>query len=102
MIQQTQEDRRFLLKQDAERERLWTSLLLNDDTRRENIEQFLSVAVKGAREGNWLCMDKFMHLYTEHESRNLGRLARIMEECEIERNGEKANNARERALFQEL
>ena len=102
MTQQTQEDRRILLATDAEREQLWKRLLFSDDTKRENIEQFLCVAVKGAREGNWLCMDKFIHLYTEHESRNLGRLAGIMAECEIECNGEKVNNARERALFQEL
>lgn len=102
MIQQTQEDRRFLIAADAEREHLWKRLLFSDDTKRENIEQFLCVAVKGAREGNWLCMDNYMHLYAEHESRRLGSLLKTMEECEIERNGEKVNNARERALFQEL
>lgn len=102
MIQSTQEHRRFLIEQDEERNRLWTKLLFNDATRRENIEQFLRIAVEGARQGNWLCMDKFIHLYTEHEAKNLGMLARIMEDHAVELNGEKVNNACERALLQEL
>lgn len=102
MIQATREHRQFLIEQDEERDRLWAKLLSNDATHQENIEHFLRVAVEGARQGNWLCMDKFIHLYAEHEAKNLGMLARIMEDHAIERNGEKANNASERLLLQEL
>lgn len=102
VIQATQEDRRFLVEQDEERDRIWAKLLFNDSTRQENIDLFLCVAVEGAKQNNWLCMDKFIRLYTEHESKNLGMLARIMEDHAIELNGEKVNNTRERALLQEL
>lgn len=90
-------------RRDEQTERVLDRLLREDENHQQNIDLFLQVSVNGARQGNWLCMSHYLHLYCEQESKRLSSLANFMEKNEVVlRGGKRSVVQQETALLREL